>query len=86
MLHLKIKEPKFEKLALVDGPIERNSKNHVLKSVDSFANLYIFNFSVTKDYLNSLTNGKSFNGLSFFIYDNPLIIFIPSKSKNLFYS
>ena len=64
---LTIKGGEFAKLILVDGPTEGNVINHPIitfKPVDSFENLYVFDSSVTKEYLNSLTNGKSLEGVS----------------------
>ena len=41
-------------MLFVDGQTEGNAINHptiALKPVESFTNLYVFDFSVTKDYL-----------------------------------
>ena len=64
---LTIKGGDFAKLVLVGGPTDGNVINHPIltfKPVDSFGNLYTFDSSVTKEYLNKLTHGKSLEGVS----------------------
>ena len=64
---LTIKGGDFAKLVLVDGPTEGNVINHPLMTfepVDNFGNLYVFDSSVNQEYLNSLTTGKSLEGVS----------------------
>ena len=64
---LNIKSGDFAKLVLVDGPTPGNVIDHpvlTFEPQDSFGNRYRFDPSVGKDYLNSLTVGKSLDGVS----------------------
>ena len=64
---LNIKGGEFGGLIKEGDPTDGNVLNHPIltfKPVDTYGNLYIFDSSVTKEYLNSLTIGKSLEGVS----------------------
>ena len=66
-ISLTIKGGEFAKLIKEGEPTDGNVLNHPIltfKPVDTYGNLYIFDSSVTKEYLNSLTIGKSLEGVS----------------------
>jgi len=65
---LTIKCAEFAKLVYVDGPTKGNVINPPIltfKPVDNYGNLYtdLFNSSTTQEFLDSLTIGKSFDGV-----------------------
>jgi len=63
---LNIKAGEFAGLVLVDGPTDGNVINHPIltfKPVDAYGNFCPFDSSATKEYLNSLTNGRSLDGV-----------------------
>ena len=63
---LNIKGGEFASL-IKEGETDGNVLNQPIltfKPVDTYGNLYIFDSSVTKEYLNSLTIGKSLEGVS----------------------
>ena len=64
---LNIKGGEFSRLVLEGDPTDGNVLNHPIltfRPVDTYGNLYIFDSSVTKEYINSLTIGKSLDGVS----------------------
>ena len=64
---LNIKAGDFAKLVLVDGPTPGNVINHPILTFepqDSYGNRYYFDPNVGKDFLNSLTTGRSLDGVS----------------------
>ena len=64
---LNIKAGDFARLVLVDGPTPGNVINHpvlTFEPQDSYGNRYYFDPNVGKDYLNSLTTGRSLDGVS----------------------
>ena len=91
---LTIKNGDFAKLVYVDGPSEGNVINPPIltfKPVDSFGNLYTewFTNPTSQDYLNSLTVGKSLDGVPLgsnnYLADNQYlkVQYLSHKSTNV---
>ena len=76
---LTIKAGDFAKIILVDGPTKGNVINHPIltfKPVDQYGNQYTFDPYVSQEYLNSLTVGRSLDGVPLttnnYLYDGLL--------------